>query len=201
MKKPFHTLVLGTVLVVGLSGSASRACGYHNDVSIARGALNWTYPDALHVIGAISAATVAKRLSPPEGPAPDPFGARYRATVRALERFAELLGGGPDETPPPSFSLVLVEPMLWAHFEAGPDRLRVQTHVAGPQPDQLVLVSGQDVISAIANEALDIGEAQVLGLIRLYGTQPQTARFRAAAVLRNQALRIRDRASGSESTQ
>ena len=111
-----HFLVLGAALLALSSASASRACGYHDDVSIARGILNWTYPEALHVIGAISAATAAKRLARRETPA-DPFGSHYRATVKALEGFAKILDAGSDEAPPLSFSVVLVEPMLWTHFE------------------------------------------------------------------------------------
>lgn len=175
LKKPLHLFVLGTVLLVSVSGSTSHACGFHDDVSIARGVLNWTYQDALYVIGAISAATVEKRLAPPEIPAPDPFGAQYRATVKALGHFAELLGAGSGEAPLPSFSLVLIEPMLWTQFEPGTEGLRAQPHVSGPQKGQLVLVSGQNVIHAIANGELGIAEAHRLGLIRFYGSEQQIA--------------------------
>jgi hypothetical protein len=172
LKQP---LLLGAALLV-LFVSASRACGFHSDVSIARGVLNWAYPEALHVIGAITAATAARRLTHRASPT-DPFGAHYRATVTALERLAELLGAGSDAAPPLSFSLVLVEPMLWTQFEAGPHGLHAQVHVSGPQPDHLVLVSGEDVIRAIANEELGIGEAYRLGLIRSYGSEENIARF------------------------
>jgi hypothetical protein len=49
--------------------------------------------------------------------------------------------------------------------------------VTGPEPDEVVLVSGQDVIFAIANEGLRVGEALKLGLIRPYGPQEKIARF------------------------
>ena len=32
------------------------ACGFHDDVTLARGIMNWVYPDALHVVGAISSS-------------------------------------------------------------------------------------------------------------------------------------------------
>jgi hypothetical protein len=169
-----------TALLAQLPASAGRACGFHDDVTLARGVLNWTYPDALHVIGAISVATAAKQLMYRERPGPDPFGSHYHATVKALERAAELLSAGPDDAQPLSFSLVLVEPMLWTHFEVGSRAPRMQAHVPGPLPDQLVVVSGQDVIHAIANDGLGIGEAHRLGLIRLYGNDTQVAAFLAA---------------------
>src|SRR5688572_21332049 len=70
-----------------------RACGFHDDVSIARGALNWTYPDALHVIGAISAEVAQKRLlhRDVQPVASDLFGSQYHATGKTLERLTELL--------------------------------------------------------------------------------------------------------------
>jgi hypothetical protein len=160
------------------AATTAFACGFEdpNSVGLARGVLNWAYPESLHVIGAISAATATKRLAH-RATAADPFGAHYRATVKALEGFAELLGAGSGEAVPTPFSLVLIEPMLWTHFEAGPAGLRVQVHVSGPLPDQVVLVSGQDVIHAIANERLGIGEAISLGLIRSYGPQDKIAHF------------------------
>ena len=93
--------------------------------------------------------------------------------MKALEAFAAILGADADEAPPLSFSLVLIEPMLWTHFEAGPGGLRAQVHVTGPQPDQVVLVSGQDVIHAIANGGLGLGEAYGLGLVRAYGRRKE----------------------------
>lgn len=162
-------------VLLALPASDSRACGYHDDVTIARGFLNWVYPESLHVIGAISAATADKRLAFREIAAFDPLGLQYREMVKALTRFAELLGASPDQAPPMSFALVLIEPMLWTQFEPGTEGLRAQPHVSGPQPGQLVLVSGQNVIHAIANGELGIAEAHRLGLIRLYGSEQQIA--------------------------
>ena len=61
--------MLAAVIATASSPSASLACGYHDDVSLARGILNWVYPDALHVIGAISAA-VARGACPTGIPNP-----------------------------------------------------------------------------------------------------------------------------------
>ncbi len=59
----------------------------------------------------------------------------------------------------------------------GQGGFRAQVHVTGPQPDQVVLVSGQDVIHAIADGGLGLGEAYGLGLIRAYGSEEKIARF------------------------
>ena len=59
--------------------------------------------------------------------------------------------------------------MLWTHFKSTPSQLRTR-YMSPAAAEKLVLVSGQNVILAIANERLGIGEAHSLGLIHLYGT-------------------------------
>src|SRR5262245_65481879 len=83
------------------------ACGYHDDVSLARGVLNWTYPDALHVVGAISMAVAERRLPAP-APAGGGFGLLgYHGTVRALDQHAQQLRTSSGDMPRPTFSLLL----------------------------------------------------------------------------------------------
>jgi hypothetical protein len=167
-----------SMLSLVLAPTESRACGYHDDVSIARGILNWTYPDALHVIGAISSAVIEKRLLH-EPVAPSLFGSEYRAAVKSLEQLGGLLRAT-GSAPPLSFSLVLVESMLWTRFENNRGELQTQLHVGGPQAGDLILISGEDVIRAVANGGLSIAEAHERGLIRLYGDETQIARFLGA---------------------
>ncbi len=73
---------------------ASLACGYHDDVSLARRMLNWVYPDALHVMGAVSVAVAEKRLAQ-TNPTAGLFGAQYRTTLQAIDQLADLLRGSP----------------------------------------------------------------------------------------------------------
>jgi hypothetical protein len=163
---------------MALSPVASSACGYHDDVTMARGLLNWIYPDALHVLGAISVAITGGQLPNPNlaAPAPNMFGAKYHRTVQSLERLGKGLGDSANKTPI-SISLVLIEPMLWSRFELGEDTLRTQMHATGPKTGDLVLVSGEAVIGEIASGRLTIGKAHQLGLIRLYGPAAQQAQF------------------------
>jgi hypothetical protein len=157
--------------------SAADSCGYHDDVSLARGVLNWVYPDALHVVGAISTAVAERRL---------PVGASvrggrdllgYHATVRALDRHARQLRMSSGEMPPPAFTLLLIEPMLWTRFVPDNGDVRTQVHVSGPQAGDLVVISGEEVIRAVANNSLTVGEAYRSGVIRLYGTDEQVRSF------------------------
>jgi hypothetical protein len=167
---------------VALSPSVALGCGYDDDVSVARGLLNWVYPDALYVVGAMSAAVAERRLPLPtfDAAKPDLFGSGYRKTVQSLEQFGTALGGASREAPPMSFSLVLVEPMLWTRFEVAQHALHMQVHVTGPAPGDLVLVSGEAVVGEIANGRLTVDQALTLGFIRLYGSEEQRADFLGA---------------------
>jgi hypothetical protein len=158
-------IVLGILLAT--AGSAARACGYHDDVSVARGALNWSYPDSLHVIGAISRAVSDRRLPPPnfDASARDLFGSKYRKSVRSLQRLGEALNAVADKTSAPPIALVLVEPMMWTRFTADAAGLKAEVHVAGPDPGDLVLVSGEAVVHEIAEGRLAVAEAHRLGLL------------------------------------
>jgi hypothetical protein len=153
------------------------SCGYHDDVTLARGVLNWVYPDALHVIGAIATAVGEKRLPAPNA-SPVAFGPRgYHSAARSLDKIARQLNASPGETPPLSFSLILIEPMLWTRFSSGGDGLEAHIHVPGPQAGDLVVISGEDVIREVASNRLSFGEAYRLGLVRTYGTGAQIAAF------------------------
>jgi hypothetical protein len=158
------------------AGTAAMACGFHDDVTLARGVMNWVYPDSLHVVGAVGTAVAERRLRPPDvRTGPDPFGARYHRTVATLQRFGEALG-----SPSPTLSLVLLEPMLWTRFVAVDGHLRAQVHVSGPAPGDVVLVSDEIVVRAIVEGSLAITDAHREGLVRTYGSDEQRARFLAS---------------------
>jgi hypothetical protein len=162
-------------LIVG-SLSEAVACGYHDDVSLARGVLNWVYPDALHVVGAISMAVAERRLPTPAMPGGVGL-LGYHGMVRALDRHAQQLRAASDEAPRPTFSLLLIEPMLWTRFVSEDGDVQAQVHVAGPQAGDLVVITGEEVIREIASGRLSVGEAHRHGLVRLYGTDEQVRSF------------------------
>jgi hypothetical protein len=175
-----RVLALSTAAgLMALPASYGLACGYDSPQSISRGVLNWTYPDSLHVIGAISREVAERRLplaNFAQG-GPDLFGRRYRATKTALTEFAELLRAESSQPSQPAFSLVLVEPVLWTRFEPRTDGLYAKVHVASPERGDLVLVTGEAVISEIALGRLTVGDAAKIGLIRLYGSEKQKSDF------------------------
>jgi hypothetical protein len=128
-----RTLLFGAVMLALPPGAV--ACGYHDDVSLARGVLNWTYPDALHVIGAMAQAVSERRLPPPTfGRERDPWG--YYQVVRLLDQYAQRLRLPLGETQPQAFSLLLIEPMLWTRFASEGS---TQVHISEPRAGDLVL--------------------------------------------------------------
>src|SRR5688572_5376167 len=72
-------------ILMALPASYGLACGYHDPVDVARGLLNWAYPDSLHVMGAISREVAGRRLPLAnfDQPSLDLFGHRYRLTKKA----------------------------------------------------------------------------------------------------------------------
>lgn len=173
--------ILVAAIVAAMAGSPGRslACGFHNDVAIARGMLNWVYPDALRVVGATAMAVAEERLPRSDAESgPDPFGARYRALAVMLDRLKDELGAAMPSSP--AFSLVLVEPMLWTRFDSDAGELRAQMHATGPRPGDLVIVTSSRVAQALVDGRFSIAEAHRLGLLRLYGTDDRQARFLAA---------------------
>jgi hypothetical protein len=175
-KHPKAAAILAFGAVIAWAASEAAACGYHDDVSLARGVLNWVYPDALHVIGAMSTAVAEKRL-PAGAPVRGGLGLLgYHRTVRAIERHGQQLRMSAGEMRP-TFSLLLIEPMLWTRFMPDEGDVQTQVHVSGPHAGDLVVISGEEVIRAIANNALTVGEAYRSGLIRLYGTDEQVRSY------------------------
>ncbi|WP_202363054.1 hypothetical protein [Mesorhizobium sp. L-2-11] len=173
--------VVWLTLMAGVVAPSSEAvaCGYDSPQSVSRGVLNWAYPDSLHVIGAISREVAARRLPLANfnRAGPDLFGKRFRATKTALEKFGELLRAASSDPSQLAFSLVLAEPVLWTRFEPSADGLHAKVHVASAEPGDLVLVTGEAVISEIALGRLAVGEASERGLIRFYGSEKQKSDF------------------------
>ncbi|AEG56941.1 hypothetical protein [Sinorhizobium meliloti] len=166
-------VTVAAVLLTAVRAPGAFACGYEDPQSVSRGFLNWIYPDSLHVIGAISSAVAARRLPPAnfEQARIDLFGRRYNATKMALEQFGEMLRTAAPSRSQPPVSLVLVEPLLWTRFERGDGGLHARVHVSGAEPGDLVLVSGESVISEIAKGRLTVSQAIRAGLMRTYGLE------------------------------
>jgi len=164
--------------------SATWACGFEDPDSIGmrRGALNFAFPQSLHVGTAIWQAQLAGRLPrdplalqgdlPPEARA----SLRMLQANSAFDRLALRIGTGPTSSSRPNLAVVLLGPVLWARFEAG--AVRPLVHVRGPEDGDVVIVTDLAALEAIADGSLGFSEALDLGVLRLYGTAGDVAQAR-----------------------
>lgn len=156
----------------------AEACGYHDPSLIARGILNWTYPKALYVGTAVWQAE-ASGVLPRHAQTPTDLFA-YQRMVRHLQTLGERLRRSPIAPQGSSFSMVLLDSMLWTRFAAAPGGYAVEVHKEGPAAGDLVLVTDGKVIQALVEGSLDAAEAEAHGLVRFYGPAARQAEVRTA---------------------
>jgi hypothetical protein len=168
----------GAAVVLGAS-FAAQACGYHDPANTSVGMLNWAYPDALHVRTAVWMAQADGRLTRREPePDADPQSVtfRFQQSIRLRDTQARLDGlrGRLDTAlagqPMPAFAVVLIGPMLWTRFESAEGTVNMVPHATGPARDDVVIVTDEPVVAALAEGRITVREARAQGLVKTYGT-------------------------------
>lgn len=152
-------------------------CGFEdpNSVAVQRGAMNLAFPQALHVLGAISQAQMAgdlprDRLAEREDvPAPMRGTLQRLRAGRLLVELAERLGAARDEARHPDVAIVLLGPMMWSRMTQQAGRAVPQVHVSGPERGDVVIVTDTLAVEAIVEAGMSFAQATELGLMRLYG--------------------------------
>lgn len=164
-------LVAGASLWVAARGIA---CGFHGDAAV--GALNAAYPDALWVRTAVWQAQLDGVLPRAAAATPaDPFAARvalarrYRAASDHLAALREDLASDGAGHGPPAFTVLLIGPMLWSRLDPKDGDYRLQVHADGAAPGDVVVITDEPVLEALADGRLRFSRALDLGLVRLYG--------------------------------
>jgi hypothetical protein len=187
---------IGVAALASLVAMAPVAlgCGYEdpNSAAVQRGVLNFAYPNALHVLGALTQARLNGVIAPPaDAPAgKDPFGARFSKTARMLQQFGDALGVEPPASDDLAFSLVLIEPMLWTRFAVRDEGVATSVHVNGPAVGDLVVIATEAVLREIVGRRLTPERAEELGLIRIYGDPARTAQLRAIFAVQDKAMNV-----------
>jgi hypothetical protein len=168
-----------TAAALVAASSGAWACGFEdpNSMALQRGALNMVYPQALHVIGALSQARLNGAVAPaPQAEVRDPFA--LLKTMRMLQQLGKALGGKPHSDTDLAFSLVLIEPMLWTRFSVHDGHFSTTMHVNGPVAGDLVMIATEAAVREIAEHRLTAEHAEQAGLIRIYGAPEKVARLR-----------------------
>lgn len=171
----------GAVLVAFLAHApGALSCGYEdpNSVAFQRGVLNFAYPDALHVIGALTQARITGVVAalPEESPRSDLFGSQLKKTTRMLHRFGDALNTSPGGDL--AFSMLLIEPMLWTRFALLDGRMVTSVHTDGPASGDPVVIAAEAALAEIVAHRLTPEDAFRLGLLRFYGDPAKLARLR-----------------------
>ena len=135
MMRSLQTSETSSLLAVDSGGGPDRssalahkdfACGYDDPQSLSRGSLNWSYPNSLYVIGAISREVAARRLPTSQFRPPRRWTCSDTSSSWPRPRWSS--SARCSVRRPPSrcrspVAVVLVEPMLWARFEPTDRRL------------------------------------------------------------------------------
>lgn len=150
--------------------------------------LNWVYPDALHVRTAVWMAQ-ASGLLPRREPLPiaDPLSTtsrfeqsiRLRDTQAALGELRHRVDAAVAGQPMPAFAMLMIGPMLWARFESLAGGVNLVSHATGPVGDDVVIVTDEAVVAALAEGRITAREARAQGLVRAYGTRESVERVSA----------------------
>jgi hypothetical protein len=156
--------LLATLALFGGTTLAS-ACGFEDPkgADAARGAVNWIYPDALHVTSAVWRAQLAGVIE--RAPAAKSLFAYQTATIR-LTALGDRLSG---EAATPGFSVLLIGPMLWSQYRAEHAGLTVIHHRERAGADDVVIVTDEHVVAALVAGRLTASAAAERGLLRFYG--------------------------------
>lgn len=154
------------------------ACGYDNPQAISLGALNWIYPDALHVRTAVWRAQDSGLL-PARGKAPAAGLFALHRAAASMNKLGALLAAAQIKEPIPVFSTVLIPQVMWTRFVPGGHGVAVETHAPGPLEGEIVIVTGEQVVRALLDGSLKWADAETHGLIRIYGDQAAQAAVRA----------------------
>jgi hypothetical protein len=162
------------------SAAPALACGFEdpNNVAFQRGVLNFAFPKALYVQTAVGQAQQAGLLDRDQSLAGNRALLGFRRASDALSDLASQLASGSEAVPP--FTLVMIGPILWTRFAGGSEGLSATPHVKGPSAGDIVLVSDEPVILALARRRIDGSMALEQGLIRIYGEPDKAAALESA---------------------
>jgi hypothetical protein len=172
-------------IMIFLNVCTAQSCGLHDASLIKKLAVNFDYPEGLHVEGAVWEAQQAGRLPMPDMERLQANGEKremlnelaFRKTIAGLERFGELLISGRSNLAQSTVSVLLVDEMMWSRIVFGQFKVDLLPDTAGPEHDDLVFITETSVVLAIADTSMSLQESIKMGLIRLYGAPNDVQSF------------------------
>lgn len=174
MNFPVKTLAAGSVLAAGIT--SALACGFEDPSSAdtQRGLLNWAFPNALYVKTAVWKAQAEGLLERPRSDASQAL-VGYQRALKQLQALGDRLAVAANKHSEPSLSFVLIGPMLWARLETRDGVIALKAHVQSSAPGDVVVVTDETVVAAMAGGKITPANALNRGLVRLYGSADAVA--------------------------
>jgi hypothetical protein len=175
------TRLVLAILVAGIAGgSVAVACSYDG---IASAAALAKFRKATEVTAALRSPTAVLVVGPQAArPLPNMVG--FHRAVRRLQGLREALEQTVLERRlhAPAIALLLVESGLWTRYITDSEGVSIAVHVAGPQPSDVLVFTGEAVIEAIMSGRTSGDEAFRRGLIVVEG--PASGAREATELLR-----------------
>lgn len=170
---------IGTVLA--LAGSAATGCGFEDpsSASMQRGILNFVFPNSLHVTTAVWQAQLAGIIAKDRTGQSKEGTLGFQVASMRLRQLGRQVDAASSHTAVPSFSVVLLGPMLWANYQSHADVLEAEVHAKGPLPGAVVMVTDEAVVAALLDGTLSPRDAHDVGLLRYYGDSAKIVRLAA----------------------
>ena len=166
--------------LLALGAGPAQACGFEDpsNVGFQRGVLNLAFPKALWVSTAVWQAQEAGLLARDEASTANRALLGFRRASDALSALARDLDTANETLP--AFTLVMIGPVLWTRFAENAGAFSATPHVKGPAMGDVVVVSDEPVVIALARGQIGGGLALERGLIRIYGDPARVASVEAA---------------------
>lgn len=177
MKRSGGRIALITLASFTATTTAAVSCGFEDPKSaaVARGILNWTLPESLHVTTSVWQARASGIIGGDQAPAAVTALLGYQKATDRLSAFRDGLVAGLHRHAVPPVSVVLLGPMLWTRFEPNGPTVDMAVHMSGPATGDTVIVTDEPVIAALVEGRLTMRDARDLGLLRVYGTAASMA--------------------------
>ena len=163
-------ITLGAILV-----APARACGLHPTIG---GGIQSSYPGALDIAVAVAEARQKGVLPQAKIDSLSPAD-RYPLMLADLRRLQSQLKTAHHNSADSSaaeFSLVLIGPSLWSHYQLTPTGVQARFHVHGPVNGKAVVLTHHVVLRALLDGDLTAGQAAELGLIAFSGNNTDPVR-------------------------
>ena len=174
MKKCIHSKLMATILAmtaaIGMFSASlsAHACGLEPHLN---GGFTVSYPGSIEIAVAVAKARSDGLLTAASG-VPIPNNVRRQRLIADLQRLQTRLNKARNEIPSTSalpFSLVLVGPGLWSHFNITTGGVLASYHTEGPLAGQAVVLTHASALRAMLSGTLSIERATELGLIAYSG--------------------------------